>query len=384
MSDPSLVHEVAGPGRRTHVLLIGIGAYDHLGGGTGPPATYPLGLGQLTSPPVSARALADWFVQSFECEDRPLGSVRLVLSEPTPVSWQHPVTGVIYTPPMGDLASTQPVIQAWADAAQDPDDQLILYICGHGLAAGTEHILPLRDFGHPGSLPFDRALNLQKLANGLATTKASNQLLIMDACREQPDLVKANANEGTGAIFADPARRLGIAQDMQQCVIHSTELDGKARGKPLEASLCAKALIHAFTGAAVTQGDGGWRIKSTSVLSALSDLQARAFAPGSRNVQRGDVTRFAEISVRRLAGPPKIPVFVRRQDRVTLAGKRIVALNAITAAQVDQPILDLEWEGALEMGPHQITVKDGEHDLCPTAVHLVFPIFLGVELVVAS
>ena len=73
----------AGPGPRTHALVIGIGGYEHLKGGAGTPLPNLLqygNLGQLTSPPRSALAIAN-ALQSPELDWRvPLGTVDLLVS----------------------------------------------------------------------------------------------------------------------------------------------------------------------------------------------------------------------------------------------------------------------------------------------------------------
>ncbi len=73
----------AGPGPRTHALVIGIGGYDHLRGGAGtllPNLVYYGNLGQLTSPPRSALAIAA-ALQSPELDWQvPLGTVDLLVS----------------------------------------------------------------------------------------------------------------------------------------------------------------------------------------------------------------------------------------------------------------------------------------------------------------
>uniref|UniRef100_UPI003AF71AAD hypothetical protein n=1 Tax=Thiolapillus sp. TaxID=2017437 RepID=UPI003AF71AAD len=66
----------------THAVVIGVGAYPHLNGGD-PAALTDLhgGLGQLSSPPVSARTITDWLLDSFNNPDKPLASVSLLVSE---------------------------------------------------------------------------------------------------------------------------------------------------------------------------------------------------------------------------------------------------------------------------------------------------------------
>ena len=73
----------AGPGPRTHALVIGIGGYEHLRGGAGAPLPNLLqygNLGQLTSPARSALTIADALQSSMLDWQVPLGTVDLLVS----------------------------------------------------------------------------------------------------------------------------------------------------------------------------------------------------------------------------------------------------------------------------------------------------------------
>jgi hypothetical protein len=76
-----VVHETPIAGSATHALVIGVGSYPHLLGGSGALCEDNEGLAQLTSPPVSARKFADWLICSFANPDKPLASVALLISE---------------------------------------------------------------------------------------------------------------------------------------------------------------------------------------------------------------------------------------------------------------------------------------------------------------
>lgn len=325
MMDASLVYQGPAASRNTHVMLIGVGTYVHLNGGLEDPAADHFGLGQLTSPPASARALADWFIRFFDCPDRPLGTVRMLLSELAPATYTNPITGAQYLPPFADLAETKAAVQKWSESEVSTDDQLIFYFCGHGLAGGVDELYPLRDFGRNDPAddgPFARAINLNRFAAGLATVRASNQLLILDTCREKDELIHANGNDGAGLIVARQGRRFAIAQNMAQCVIHSAGPDSQARGLPGQPSLCAQALMWVLDGAAASSSGGVWHIKSTLISNAITDLQERHFPTGYK-AQRSDLTRAANIAVRRFPQRPKVPVFIKRRDGLSLVGAQV-------------------------------------------------------------
>src|SRR5579859_6268834 len=72
----------------THVLIIGVGKYAY--GRAAQQSLVAGDLVQLSSPPISARAMTDWFIGSFRNQNAPLGSVALLLSEHTPTAYVAP------------------------------------------------------------------------------------------------------------------------------------------------------------------------------------------------------------------------------------------------------------------------------------------------------
>ena len=86
----TLVHDAFVRGQPgTHVLAIGVGNYPHLLGGSQALANKPLGLKQLQSPPVSLKAVLDWFLApapaGFENASARLSSIEALASAAVPV-----------------------------------------------------------------------------------------------------------------------------------------------------------------------------------------------------------------------------------------------------------------------------------------------------------
>src|SRR5687767_13185836 len=77
---------------RTHALVIGVARYPHLGGGDGALARDPLGLGQVTTPEFTARAVAKWLTEEYANPGSPLGSVELLLSSLQPQAGDEAAT----------------------------------------------------------------------------------------------------------------------------------------------------------------------------------------------------------------------------------------------------------------------------------------------------
>jgi hypothetical protein len=81
-------------GPATHAIIIGVGRYPHLGNGDGPLTPNHDGMGQLTSPPHSARAVARWLIRSLHDPAKPLADVALLVSEDKPKPFLNTRTGV--------------------------------------------------------------------------------------------------------------------------------------------------------------------------------------------------------------------------------------------------------------------------------------------------
>lgn len=107
-----------------HALVVGVGGYPHLIEGAEEdtaPARNSFGLGQLSSPPISAREFTNWLITKYR--NVPLGSLDLlVASKEGPAAYQKP-TGQRFrnldNPTKGALAKAIKAWKARADRHQD-------------------------------------------------------------------------------------------------------------------------------------------------------------------------------------------------------------------------------------------------------------------------
>jgi hypothetical protein len=388
-ADPALIHhaDLAGPG--THVIAIGIGHYDHLPGGGGAPSQHHLNLKQITSPPISARKVASWFIEKFDCPEKPLASVSLVVSEPAPATVTNAKTGRSFTVPTGTTEEVREALKAWLRRAEvDPSSRIILYFSGHGLSEGMDNLYLLRDYGKDSDDPLLGALNYQKFVTGLAKRKPSNQFLLFDACRSAAPMAALNRTGGQAFFAVDPEGRLGIAQAMQQCPVFSTELDRQALGRPNEESLCARAFIRAMSGACSKRVGNVWYVTTDRIVEALTDLQNRELIKEAETMrQSADANSHARIPLRKLAGAPVIPVFVRLGDATLLPN---VKIKAVRGANPPKLISDpdsagwqpqKEWETELEMGEYRFEAEPRQPGgALITKNDTVAPIFVEIDL----
>jgi hypothetical protein len=389
MPDAALVHAVdRGNNPATHVIVIGIGHYDHLPGGGGVPTPHHLNMKQLKSPPISARKVASWFIENFDCPERPLASVALVISEAAPTPFTNSRSGVAYTVPSGTTDEVKQALVAWIERSEThPDNRIMLYFNGHGLASGIDNLYLLRDYGKDPQDPLAGALNYQRLVAGLATRKPSSQLMLFDACRSADPIAALNTTGGQGVFFADPAGRLNIAQQMRQCPVFSAELDRQAYGRPEEESLCARAFIRAMSGACCKRVGNDWYITTDRLVDVLTDFQNRELAQaGAPMQQAADANRFAKFPLRKLAGVPSIPVFVRLANRTAEPNVLIRAVRANVRHLFSDPSVagwqpQGVWEKSLEIGEYAFEAAPLQGGGAPIVKSdTVIPSYLEVEL----
>src|SRR5262249_40534830 len=148
MTDPSLIflnEQSVG----THVLVIGVGHYAYAKNGASHiDGTVAEDLTQLTSPPRSAFAVADWFIESFRQPAKPLASLSMLISDTSPTVYKpKPQAGVTniapstggapnhYVPPLADFASVRAAAFAWSERLKTSSANMgVFYFCGHGIS----------------------------------------------------------------------------------------------------------------------------------------------------------------------------------------------------------------------------------------------------------
>src|SRR5258707_5532696 len=106
----------------THVLLIGIGSYPYLKGGTQKKKLFAHheNMGQLDSPPHSARRLADWFANEFR-NSLPLGSLAMLVSGGRR---EYLIGATKHTLEPATTANAKAAIGGWADRCDRNADNL--------------------------------------------------------------------------------------------------------------------------------------------------------------------------------------------------------------------------------------------------------------------
>jgi Caspase domain len=276
--DRALVYQTDNDGPGTHVLLIGIGAYSHLLDGVEEKLELADGMGQLDAPPLSVKAIADWFMDgSFINEERPFTSLALVISEDEPCSYGHAnANRGGHDLPIGNAADVVDAIRHWVTrASSHRDNQIIFYFCGHGVFSGNS-VLLCRDYGAVDEDRFEGALNFDTFIQGIWTKVPEYQVLFADACRTPysvVDLLTRNQSAGRNSLTPSPLVDRGGTPAKQSIHLATSDLSasyGRTRG----ASIYAEALLRAMSGGGAQSEYGMW-VGTDGLQNALGTYTAR-------------------------------------------------------------------------------------------------------------
>ncbi|WP_084599961.1 caspase family protein [Dyadobacter beijingensis] len=171
-------------GPKTHVLLIGVGGYPYLKGGTEAKQQSPelAGLGQLTSPVASVKAMYEK-VMEYNVQDvwsKPLGSIEMLLTPPPGLPPVFPGMNV----ENASLANIEDAYFSWKKRCDAHEENVALfYYCGHGFQK-KYHFLLADDFGKQPANPWRGAFNFDDTRDAFYSCKAATPIFLVDACRQ--------------------------------------------------------------------------------------------------------------------------------------------------------------------------------------------------------
>ena len=305
----------AGPGPRTHALVIGIGGYDHLKGGAGVPLPDLLqygNLGQLTSPSRSALAVADALQSQVLDWQVPLGTVDLLLAsapeDPDP-------SGVGAQFERATRSAIQAAFDAWWDRCNaNRENVAFFYVAGHGVE-GLNQVVLASDFGRSANQPWQYAFDVEDTRRALTANRAQTQIFLVDACRE---ITTSNIEVPNAPA---PALRAPTMRQPDNCVyqltIMATSRNHKAYGAARRSSYFAKALVAGLTGGAGVKRDGEWWITTGKLAERFYPLMEMVGA--DTNVQKPIPIAPRTFRLARLrSAPPAKLQFACSPDEATL------------------------------------------------------------------
>ncbi|MFF3612085.1 caspase domain-containing protein [Streptomyces sp. NPDC002580] len=373
---------------RTHALVIGVGRYPHLAGGEAPVAD-PDGMGQLSSPPLSARALATWLLADYNDPTRPLGSVALLLSEERPAPFTDPRTHTAHDIDAATIENILAAVTAWYDRGDSHvDNRLVFYFCGHGVSQGDDMALLAADIFADQHNPLNGALDFAALMNGLKRCKAGQQVFFVDACRSNSDvLIESSGTRfagrsplGAGSRPLDLPRRFHIPY-------YATLAGDRSHARPGQVSLFTEALLRSLNGAASDDPEGDWRVNTSHLLEAIDHFMHQPeFAGAVAGVQVPSVGELPVFVLHELPGPPVVPVYVGCERAQENAEAEFVCREGglerfrRPAGAADEEDPESEWAIELRFGEYDFEARLGDEDVRTKSV-TVRPVFRRVQLV---
>jgi hypothetical protein len=312
----------------THVIIIGVGHYAFgKNGASGNSNTIINDLNQLTSPPLSAVAIADWFIESFRNGAKELASVSMLISDDTVKDYTpNPAPGVVnnapatgaaagtFSPPVANLAGVKAAALDWSHRLNaNRDNMAVFYFCGHGVSSGQEAALLLQDFGDPGR-DFEGAIDVNVLLGTMKNSPAVQQLFLFDCCRTVADDLYKNQPTIGSRILSIPAQNRGHSTPEQQFVLFPS-LDGEeAFGVKGQKTVFTRSIIDALSFAAADFSTGIWSTTTGNLLTAVDRL-VRSRLPASHvNRSKPNSPNATSFDVNEIDAPAKARSFVTLSD----------------------------------------------------------------------
>jgi len=292
-----------------HVLLVAVGDYPHLEGGSSTERFNGLrGVGQLSSPPVSARVMVEWLRNDFVPYQGKLASVEVLCSGTESFVDDDGIKVVVERATLPQLRAA---VARWhARGNVSEDDTLVFMFCGHGVASGAISSLLLEEFGDNSLDPFSTgAVAADDFITGMRSCKALNQLFLLDACRYIPIDYQDEFGESTGVPLVKGVAHSNLGRSRQVC-IWASKLGNSAYGRPGYPTIFTDALLASMRGASARQDEAtdAWVVQGTALAEGINEFVKRSEAANKQFATPGMMTEGFPLHV--LAGPPIIPVNV--------------------------------------------------------------------------
>lgn len=258
---------------KTHVLVVGVGGYRHLLGGAEPhlDVVRELGLGslpQLTSPPCSALAFAEWIRGSrHDHWKAPLGSIDLVVSTAPGQS----LPGLPADTPAATIKSLEQAYDAWrARCDAHAANVGIFFFGGHGVEKANHYLLT-EDFAAERNRPWEGSFNVDLTRDAFRGCQASTQCFFVDACREVTPRMLAEISIDSKSL--DRGSLLASnSHSSHWLTIKATAHGQRSFGPQGETSYFTRALIRGLEGATSRQQGGRWLVETGLLSTYTHDL----------------------------------------------------------------------------------------------------------------
>ncbi|WP_080431018.1 caspase family protein [Burkholderia ubonensis] len=297
----------------THALVIGVGEYPWLDGGTQPRFVDYEGMGQLSSPPESARAFARWLLSpdGYNNPNCRLASLDLLISDAATDQFVLP-DGTSKTIQRARFVEIQSACRAWCQRGKDADDLLIFFYCGHGVARGLNMTLLPEDYGSlqlPPQSSLGLAIDFHGFYSGMDSCAAKNQIYFVDACRVASGLLMRTYNYSGDPVIPGMGR---ISSPPRNAPIYYGAVPGTtAFGRPGAPSFFTEALLKAFRGAGADDISGAWALQTDTLGRGIHHHLRRAVANTAAAGQLSQASYIGPpLAFHLLTGLPECPVDV--------------------------------------------------------------------------
>ena len=350
-------------GASTHALIIGVGHYPHLPGGGKKVFENHEGMRQLTSPPYSARKIAEWLITRFANPEKPLATVSLLISEQQAQPFlAQPAMMAPVNPRPATMANVRKAVKAWKEKGDENENNLLLFFfCGHGIAQGPDVALLLQDFGSDQDDPLNAALDFSGLHRGMDRCRASQQCYFIDACRAASStLIETYRRSGEPVIAGSAVKTRRDLPPREAPIFYST-LEGEAAyGRAGQETVFTEILLKSLTacGSDNNNEDESWRVSTTTLKQAIDTLlQERS---GTR--QYAPTSSLTTFDLHYLAAPPQIPVIVkcRPEDRNAEADFAYARNGVVLASRPKAPE---SWITDITVGQYSFSAQFADHTL---------------------
>jgi len=290
-----------------HAIVVGVGDYPHLPGGTGPTTPKHGGLRQLSSPPVSAFTFANWLIDEFNNPGAPLASLSLLTADAEALEFNHAALDAPVNPEPADGVNVVRALREWKNLGDSNEDNLMLFFfCGHGVTRGLDGLtLLLSDYGYEPNMPMEGAIDFAAFQRGMAQCAASRQCFFVDACRQVSDIARNTTEQGKKVIQDDINRP--FQSDWNYAVLFATIEGESAYGRKKKPSFYTDELVKALNGRAANNrnAQGEWRVGTSELNTAIH----RGLSTRGKRIKNPAV-RLVEFEFHFPKQEPVIPVTV--------------------------------------------------------------------------
>jgi len=348
---------VAGPA--THVLVVGVGYYAHLPGGKGKLYPYHEGLGQLQSPPHSARAFANWILQDYHNPAKPLASLDLLLSEPEESTYVLP-NGQAQAIERATFSQVKNALLRWNRKGNRSREHLmILFFCGHGVSRGYATSLLMEDFGKVVNNPLAHALSFRDFYDGMDTCQARQQCYFIDACRTASPSLITRYNHYTGQVVIPGSAVLAATGKRTAPIYYATVPGSDAYGRLGAASVFTDALIKSLKGAGSNdlEEEGVWRVDTNTLNQGIDYLMRWTLNDSPGLGQVISVDELVNFTLHYLDHIPIVPVSIGCKPQEANLKAQLGYVKPEAAEIIRPDTKDSEWHVELELGEYRFFAK---------------------------